>query len=220
MRKLFPHLFVFFGFILLFSLGTWQLNRLAWKEDLMQKINTRINAAPIEAVTNLDTDEFSVINLTGEYDYAHELQIMGRPFNGKPGVHVLTPLKTANGTIIVNRGWAKYDESYDKPTGTVSLQGIIRTTQKLSFINKHIIMDNNPEKNVWFWVDLPTIYKFTGAPELPYYVERVSLDKPNSYPYALEKKINLYNEHLNYAITWYLISVALIIMYYFRFHRK
>lgn len=223
MKKLFPHLFVLFGFIVLFSMGTWQLKRLEWKESLVAKIEKRMSMPPITLsdIKNIDEAEYRLVKLSGKYLHDKEMIILGRPFNGKPGQHVLTPLVTEDGkTIIVNRGWVKYEEDYSKPEFAEGAEGIIRKTQKLNFLSNMIIQKNNPKTGVWFYVDLPQIYAHLNAPKQDFYLELASTQKPNSYPYALEKKINIYNEHLNYAITWYALSFALLLVYYFRFWKK
>ena len=222
MKKYIPLVFTIFAFIVLAGLGTWQVQRLEWKTDLINLINTRMAEKPITLAEfqNPDADEYRHINLTGIYDHAKEMQIIGRPFNGKPGIHIITPMVTDKGVILVNRGWAKYEEPYAKPEGVQNVTGIIRKTQQRNFLSRHITMDNVPAKNMWFYVDLPVMYPYVKAPDQSFYVELTGKEEPNSYPYALPTEIKLYNEHLTYAITWYCLAVALLLTYYFRFHRK
>ena len=222
MKKHIPLLFTVFGFIILMGMGTWQVQRLQWKTELISLITTRMNEKPITLAQfeNPNVDEYRLITVTGTYDHAKEMQIIGRPFNGKPGIHVITPMQTEKGIILINRGWAKYEEPYTKPEGTQTVTGIIRKTQARNFLSRHITMDNKPEQNLWFYADLDQMYQHTKAPNPAFYIELSGDEVPNSYPYALPKEIKLYNEHLTYAITWYSLGVALLLTYYFRFHRQ
>jgi surfeit locus 1 family protein len=222
MKKRIPLLFTVFGFIILMAMGTWQVQRLMWKTELINLINTRMAEKPITLAEykNPEIDEYRFITVSGVYDHAKEMQIIGRPYNGKPGIHIITPMATEKGPILINRGWAKFEEEYTKPEGRQTVTGIIRKSQKRNFLSRHITMDNKPESNVWFYADLDEMYPRIKAPNLGFYIE-VSDDKqPNSYPYALPKEIKLYNEHMTYAITWYSLGIALLLIYYFRFHRK
>lgn len=222
MKKRIPLIFTIFAFIILMAMGTWQVQRLMWKTDLINLINTRMSEAPISLAQyqNPNVDEYRLITVTGTYDHAKEMQIIGRPYNGKPGIHIITPMNTEKGVLLINRGWAKYEEAYSKPEGTQTVTGIIRKNQVRNFLSRHITMDNQPANNLWFFADIEAMYPHIKAPNPGFYIELASNEAPNSYPYALPKEIKLYNEHLTYAITWYCLGVALLLIYYFRFHRK
>lgn len=232
MKKHIPLIFTIFAFIILVAMGTWQLQRLQWKTALIEKINTRLNQPPTDISSvikgNLDDYEYRLVTVKGIYDHSKTIEIIGRPYNGKPGIHILTPMAvlipsltdSLTTDIIVNRGWVKYEEPYEKPADVVEATGIVRKSQQRNYLSRHITMDNVPDKNLWFYVDLPAIYQSLGKKPQTFYVELVGDIKPGSYPYALEKKINIYNEHLSYVITWYSLAVALLLVYYFRFHRK
>jgi surfeit locus 1 family protein len=176
-------------------------------------------ALPAITITD-NAQEYQRMTLKGTYDFSKEMQIIGRPFNGKPGIHVITPMKVADKVVLVNRGWSKYDKPYTKPAGELEITGIIRKNPKRNYLNRHTMLDNIPAQNMWFYIDLPQMHHHINTPALNFYVEALATTKPNSYPYALDGKINIYNEHLAYAITWYSLGVALLIMYYFRFYRR
>jgi len=223
MKKLFPHIFVFFAFITLIFLGTWQVFRREEKEALIAKIERNINTKIINLADykNIDSDEFKKMSVTGSYLYDKEFSLLNKPFNGKPGQYVITPLKEKSGQIIlVNRGWAPTDKDYEKPPGKVTITAIIRAGQKLNAMGKLIILNNIPEKQMWFWLDLPRIYQTLGLPQKDYYLDLINETKSTSYPFALPAKIVIYNEHLIYIITWYSLALVLALVYYFRFWKK
>jgi surfeit locus 1 family protein len=231
MKKYIPLIFTVFAFIILVAMGTWQVQRLYWKKELMAIIDSRMAQEPMALAEyeNPNVDEYRLITLTGTYDHKNEMQIIGRPFNGKPGIHIITPMLTDKGPILINRGWSKYDQPYSRPEGVQTVTGVIRKSQKRNFLSRHMTMDNKPADNLWFYAELAQMYPHIQAPNPGFYIELVTDEKPiktvleresYSYPYALPREIKLYNEHLAYAITWYSLSIALLLIYYFRFHRK
>ena len=223
MKKIFPHIFVLFAFIFMFALGTWQVARLEYKEELIAKVNAHINGEPISPADykNLEEDEYKIMRASGEFVNDKTITVINKSLNGKAGTHLLQILKTDDGQkIVVNRGWTVSDADPVLTKGKVEITGIIRATQKPNWIGKFVFPDNDPTKNFWFWVELPKVESFLGADNKDYYLEQVSAEKPTTYPYAFPKEINLYNEHLQYSITWYSLSVILLVMYYFRFFYK
>jgi surfeit locus 1 family protein len=223
MKKLFPHIFCLLCFLGLVALGTWQLQRMEWKKELIATIDSRINGTPIQLsdYKNLDTNEYALMEVEGKFLYDKEISIMNKTFNGKGGIHSMTPLQTTAGDIIlVNRGWTPLEKDPLKPEGTQKIIGVIRATQHLNYIGRHIMIDNNPAKKEWFTINLPQMYAAVNAPEKEYYLDMVNEDGNKTFPYALPKKIEIYNEHLQYVLTWYGIALALVVIYYFRFWRR
>lgn len=220
MKKILPHVIVFILFIFLAFLGTWQVERRQWKEELLQKVDTNINAPaiPIEGFKNLASDEFRKMHVSGEFIFDKEFLLLNKTHNGKLGQQVFTPFKTTDGQIIlVDRGWIPTDKETSKPQGQQEITGVIRGKQALNAIGRVIILENDSLKQIWFWIDLPKMYESNGLAVKDYYLELVNNDKSTSYPIALPQKIELYNEHLQYAITWYSLSIILLLVYYFRF---
>ena len=219
MKKVFPHVFALFAFCFMFSLGVWQMQRLEWKTQLIAKIDKGLNSAPITLTSyqGIANNEYKLLQVEGEFLTDKDQELLNRTFNGKPGVHILSPIKTKDGNVvIVNRGWVPVDEKYDKPVGVQVVTGIVRSTQK----DNWIALKNEVGKGFWYWVELDKIYQSVDAKPQDFYLDLVSETPNKTYPYALPKKIELYNEHLTYAITWFSLSLALLITYYFRFHRK
>ena len=222
-KKYFPHVFVFFAFLTLIALGTWQVERREWKQNIMNKIDARITAPPIpiSAYSNITDDEFKQITLTGNYLHNDEILILNKPFNGKAGQYVFTPFKTTSGEVIeINRGWVPTDQKIDQPEGHTQITGIIRATQKPNWLGKMITLENKPQQKIWFWIELPKLYGSLNLPQKDFYVEQTGKVIPLNYPYPLPPNPNLYNEHLQYAITWYLLAGILLIIYYCRFWYK
>lgn len=220
MKKIFPHVFVAITFCLTMSLAIWQMQRLQWKEELIEKLNTRLILAPISAdkFSNIDEMEFRLLQENGKFDVKNELQELHQSYNGKVGTHILTPFVTNSGVVIlVNRGWVPYETEFAAAAAT-QIYGVIRKNPRAG----HFALVNEPKKNIWYNIDLPAMYAKIGAPVLDYYVEAKALDEKaeSAYPIPLPKKIDIYNEHLQYVITWLGMSIALLCVYYFRFFHK
>lgn len=218
-KKIFPHIFVVLTFWLTFSLGYWQLERMTWKNELLEKIESRISSEPmdISEYKNMEDDEFKYVTITGEYLHDKEVTLLNRTYNGKPGVHIYTPLKTADKTYLVSRGWVRDEQEYNKPEGIQMINGLIRKTQVANWIS----LENSPEKGQWFWIELEKMYKSVGLEPIELYIDRKIEDGSKDYPLPLPKKIQIHNEHLQYTITWFSLSITLLVIYYFRFwYRK
>ena len=102
--------------IVLLWLGTWQVQRLEWKNQLIEDFESRANAAPIDLPLGaVDREmEFRRLALTGRFDHAKEVFMTGRTYEGNAGFHIVTPFTLDDGRmILVNRGWVS--ESYRDP---------------------------------------------------------------------------------------------------------
>jgi len=221
MKKIFPHVFVFLTFCLTMSLAIWQVQRLQWKEDLIARLDRNLSLPPVSSTeyTNIDQEEFRLLKEHGHYDVRNEMHVLLQSYNGKVGTHVITPFITDTGkTILVNRGWVPNEEAYKEPEIGHELYGVIRKNPRKGYF----ALENEPKKSIWYNIDLPEMYANLDAPDADYYVEAKALDEKAemTYPIPLPKKIDIYNEHLQYVITWFGMSIALLAVYYFRFFHK
>ena len=109
-----PTVFTVPALAALIALGTWQLHRLQWKQDLLDKLHNRAVAsavAPPAAGDDLEAFEFRRVRVTGTYRLDDELYLVGRSLAGAPGLHILTPLVPADGStaILVDRGYVPFE---------------------------------------------------------------------------------------------------------------
>jgi len=213
--------------IVVLGLGTWQLQRLAWKTDLIDRLEQRLDEAPVAAPATYDPDtmEFLKIELTGVWEHDKEMLILGRPEKGTPGFHIVTPLRAEDGRhYIVNRGWIP-DKRVDfrarpesRPDGVVTIQGMIRGQNRQGWFRP----DNEPERDIWMFEDPAAMAARHGLADVaPYLV--VALDGAESprLPVAASPRqvLSIRNEHLNYALTWFGMAIGLIVIY-FMWHRQ
>lgn len=133
--------FTLVGLAVLIGLGVWQLDRLEWKQGVITKIEERSSGAPIsldEAIAIARKGEdpsYYRVRVEGRFDHAHERHLYAIA-DGKPGWHVITPLETPGGRmVLVNRGFVP--EALKDPSsrprgqieGPVTVTGLVRRTE-------------------------------------------------------------------------------------------
>lgn len=226
-----PTVFTIPALLVLLGLGTWQLDRMQWKTALIDEIQSRIAAPPAplaealaEAGDDLDSVQYRRVSLSGAFRHDAEMYLAARSMNGNPGYHVVTPFQvTSDGIVLVDRGWVPLERKLPdaraegQVAGPVTIEGVIRVprTEK-SWLQP----DNEPANNMWFWVDLPAMAAQAGAGDVaPVYVEAGPAETPGGFPIGGQTRVNLPNDHLQYAITWYAFVVILAVIYVI-YHRR
>lgn len=218
----------------LLALGTWQVQRLQWKEGLIARIEARIAAAPVslDRIETLHAEggdiDYRPVRLDGTYDHAGERHYFAT-WRGQSGFYVHTPLRLEDGRFLfVNRGFVPYDrkEAATRPQGQtvggVRITGLARAAppEKPSFI----VPDNEPGKNLFYWKDLEAMAASAGLPErsevLPFFVDADDTANPGGLPVGGVTRINLPNNHLQYAITWYGLALALCVVLFVWWRRN
>jgi surfeit locus 1 family protein len=211
----------------LIGLGVWQLERLQWKEGLIAEIETRSTGAPIAlaealALTREGRDpNYYRVRVEGRFHHDKERYLFAQSLaDGTPGWHVVTPLETAGGdTVLVDRGFvpdALKDPSSrasGQVEGVVTVTGIARSPE----IQGSFVPDNEPEANRWFWRDLGAMARSMfaeGTVEVaPFFVDVEKSDVPGGWPEGGQTRLELPNNHLQYAITWFLLALCLLVIY-------
>lgn len=215
-------------FVILVGLGTWQLQRLAWKNDLIQTRTERIAAAPLtvdEALnaTSPEAVEYRPIELNGVLHSEHAYRLLNRVRDGRQGFHVVSPmvLEDGRGTVMLDRGWAPREMFDTPPEGAaapVRITGYIRAyTEPGAFLP-----DNEPQNNNWFHMNEAQMLAAAGASGgVGFYVEAgPGAAAGEAYPVGAVPSVNLRNSHLEYVVTWYgLAAVLLVIFVVFHWRR-
>ncbi|MFM9843421.1 MAG: SURF1 family protein [Dongiaceae bacterium] len=227
-----PTLFTVPALILLLGLGSWQVQRLFEKAAVIAERESRIAAAPVElpapgaaAIEALAPLEFRRAVASGEFRHDKELYVAARTMRGNVGYQIVTPLRlSSGGTLLVNRGWvpeAQKDparRAEGQAAGLVTVDGAIRLPGHQNWLQP----DNEPQNNMWFWLDLPAMAAQAGIPAaelVPVFLEAGPAANPGGIPIGGQTKVTLPNDHLQYAITWYILAVALAVIYVV-YHRR
>jgi len=206
------------------GLGIWQIERRAWKRDILDRIAANQAALPIPLDELLKGDplahEYGPVRLVGTFLHDHEFYLAARNRRDEVGLQVLTPVRTEDGRIVLfDRGWvpsAKKDPSTreaGEPAGRVELTGVVRRTQE----QRQFAPDNEPARNFWFHVDVPLMRRMAGGMPDPrldsFFVEADATPNPGGVPVGGQTRLDIPNDHLQYAITWFLIALAMIGVY-------
>jgi surfeit locus 1 family protein len=215
------------GVCLLFGLGTWQIQRKSSKERLIAELEERRYAEPItidraqQLWAERGAMEYLRVSVAGRFLHDKEMFLWApQPFG--PAWHVYTPLVTTGGTIVlVNRGLipeglkSAERRKAGQVVGEVSVTGLARGITNKGWFTP----DNDPVRNIWFWRDDKAMLRaaFAGSepPHVPFFLEAEATPaNPGGWPKGGVTNINLPNHHLQYALTWYGLAIALIGVYF------
>jgi surfeit locus 1 family protein len=208
---------------LLIALGLWQLERMEWKNALVAEMKGRMDAAPMalpRPIRDAEALRFRRVELTGRFLHDREIYRAAQTFRNTRGLDVITPMVLADGRqVLVNRGWvpvarrAPATRADGQVEGTITIEGIVRLGgwSGMTWLRP----ENDPADNVWLWMDLPRMARFAelDRPVTELYVDAVKGQTPGRYPIGGQTNVNLRNQHLEYALTWFLLAAGLVAIY-------
>ncbi|WP_342359188.1 SURF1 family protein [Terrarubrum flagellatum] len=214
-------------FAILCSLGVWQLQRKAWKEALIAQVEARASGAPADLKDippewrdpkTVDGADFARVAAKGIFDNNRELLMISAQRNGA-GWMVITRFDTEEGAVLVMRGVVP--DRLKNPAmradgqlaGEVSIIGRIRMPEQAGSFTPA----NDVARNQWFWRDLAGMQRATGIHEAsrapPFFIELEQPVPPGGWPRPQLDEINLRNDHLQYAITWFALAGVTVVMF-------
>ncbi|WP_457582515.1 SURF1 family protein [Ensifer canadensis] len=212
-------------FAILVSLGTWQMQRLHWKEGLLAAIAERRSAPPvtigeIEKILAEGGDiDYRTVSVPGGFDHSKERHFFAT-YNGRTGYYIFTPLMLDDGrALFVNRGFVPFEqkESSTRLAGelpaSVAIHGLARP--KLAEKPSSLVPDNDLAKNIFYWKDLDTMASsvgLSGDKVVPFFVDADATPNPGGLPIGGVTQFDLPNSHLQYALTWYGLAGALVVV--------
>ena len=213
-RLLLPALCVI-GVLLFTALGIWQVERRAWKLDLITRVDRRIHAPPVTvpapgqwSVLDPKAVEYRHVTAAGSFRHDQETLVDALTERGA-GFWVLTPLVTSTGTILINRGFVPSDHA-DRLTraagnleGPVTIVGLVR----LSEPRGRILRGNNPAEDRWYSRDVGAIAKARGLGAVaPFFIDADAAANPGGFPIGGLTVVTFRNAHLVYALTWFALA--------------
>ena len=211
-------------FVVSLGLGIWQMERREWKRDILHRIEVNQAAAPLTLDDLLGGDplrhEYGRVKLSGTFLNDKEFYLAARSLKNKVGLQVVTPVSTDDGRIVLfDRGWIPQEQkeparrAQGQPAGKVELTGIVRRNQE----RRQFAPENAPDRNVWFHVDVPLMRSMAGGKPDPrldaFFLEADAAANPGGVPVGGQTRLDIPNDHLQYAITWFLIALALAGVY-------
>ncbi|WP_316353941.1 SURF1 family protein [Candidatus Trichorickettsia mobilis] len=216
--KLLPLLFTIITVSILLLLGFWQLQRLQDKNLLLKNIGHNLNNQPLDIQLMSQANIYSKINLHGKFLTNHDIHLYRRiaSQHGQDGYYLLSPFQTNNNQLIlVARGWFKSMYKSEISMGLSSspeqISGIILAGEQKQFF----IPGNDLKNNIWFILDLTQIAQFLKL-ELPeFYLLQLEPDDLPDFvkPILADNLTKIKNDHLEYALTWFILAISLIIIF-------
>ena len=204
---------------LLIALGGWQLDRLAWKLDLIAQRQAALAAPPRMLGSEIPKSalDFAKVRVRGRFLHDLEIHLIAPPRLGRRGYHVLTPLRLDRGDalVLIDRGWvpdarkAAASRREGLIAGPIELSGIARTPRQAGWFTPA----NEPQPNIWYWPDIAAIEDHLGVDLRPIVVEADAAPNPGGYPIGGQTSLQIANNHLGYAITWFGLAAGLVAVY-------
>jgi surfeit locus 1 family protein len=221
--RLVPTLITVPAVLLCLALGLWQMQRLHWKEGLISERQTAFAAPPAAPPRTADQAralEFHRVIDEGVFLNDKEIFLNAIGPNGGAGFDVITPLRESGGRIVfVDRGFIPAElrdpakRGAGQPGGTVRVSGLVRLAPPTR--PGWFLPDNRPDRNFWFWFDLPAMKAAAGLSDAaPFYIEADATPNPGGWPKGKAGPPALVNNHLQYAITWFSLAAVAMTIYF------
>jgi len=211
------HKFLFSVFITFFilvfvGLGTWQIVRLNWKNNLILEIENSLKSPPVE-LTQSSKENFLKIKTSGSINFDKQIYLYNLNDSGTPGFEVINPIIIGDENYLINRGWIPFEKRDTQEINIFDQKNIIGTL-KLQGRKNIFKPDNDLNKNYWFNLNREDIFKFTGKNFSQYIIY---LDGNYKFPRPKKITANISNNHQKYAITWFSLALSILLLYlYFR----
>ena len=209
-------------FVLLCGLGTWQLERLQWKLGLIAQVNAHMAAAPVslDNIVAMKPSEaqYRRVTLKGRFDHPHEAYVFTTDASGAAVYHVLTPLQSDDGKVlIIDRGEVPKDlldpatRAAGNPQGEVRVTGVWREPDAPGLFTPA----PDTRHRVWFARDLTGIAAADNlALSAPVVIEADASPNPGGWPKGGQTVVSFRNQHLSYAVTWYGLALVLLCVWF------
>lgn len=222
-----------------FCLGTWQVRRRTWKNNIIEEINRKTDAEPIPLPEDVDSVdwkslEYTPVKVRGAFDHSKELYVMPRVFiqrntdagsslisiGPRTGLHVITPffIPERGYSILVNRGFVDKDRKDPKTRldgqieGEIEISGLIRTSSDDTYMPSKDL-----SRNEWPYVDVEEMSRVRETK--PVIIDADNKATVKNGPIGGQTRIQIRNQHMSYILTWYSLSAITSILWYHRYIR-
>ncbi len=198
------------------ALGVWQVERLAWKTDLIARVNTRVHAPAVAApgpgiAISQANDEYRHVTVHGQFLNGDESQVYTLSELGA-GYWVMTPLRRDDGSVVyINRGFVPEDRrdpaTRPMPSGEVTITGLLRLPETHGWLFSQA---NDPAHDAWYHRDVAAMAAAHHLGAIaPYFVDADATPNPGGWPHGGLTVVKFPNSHLVYAITWFSLALLL-----------
>jgi len=216
-RMIAPIIFGVVGIAVLVSLGNWQVQRLAWKEGVLAAIETKMNgpAQPVPEEPNPERDQYLAVAVSGEMGTGEVHVLSSSPETG-PGYRIVVPFTLQDGRVIlVDRGVVPESEkAAARPIESGEIAG------NLLWMQEPPSFPPDMDKNIWFNRDADGLADVLGTEPVLLVMSQTTL---STGPHPVAVGVNIPNNHLSYAVTWYgfaLVWLGMTLYLLYRIKRK
>jgi surfeit locus 1 family protein len=214
-------LLTLFFFATFISLGVWQVERRAWKLDLIARVDARVHAPAVSVpdasawpAVNAGSDEYRHVTASGRFLHDKSALVYASTERG-PGFWVLTPLQIDDSAIVyINRGWVPTDHkdaagrTEGNPEGPVQVTGLLRIPEP----GGTLLRSNDPADGRWYSRDVEAMGKTAGLSRVaPFFIDADDTPNPGGLPVGGLTIVRFPNSHLSYALTWFAMAALSLV---------
>ena len=214
-RLLWPGVMAGLMFAVLVALGTWQVQRLHWKQGVLAQI-ARAEAAPAVPLPS-EPEPYTKVQVAGhlrdDLAASYGAEVRDTPMGTELGTQLIVPLEPDEGeAILVDRGWVpdRRTRPIAQVAGDVTLEGYVRPSDKPSVFSA----TDNPAARQFYTLNAAAIGTALGLRQVaPFILVVMGPAPPEHYPDPARHLPRPPNNHLSYAITWYGLAIALVVIF-------
>lgn len=188
------------------ALGIWQVERRAWKLDLIARVEAGRTAPPLQVRDWRAVPDYRRVRLSGSYLHDRETLVKAVTTRGE-GFWVMTPLRTKEGIVLVNRGFVP-SAATPRAQAPATVIGLARRTEP----NGGFLRSNDPAHDRWYSRDVAAIASARRlGPVAPMFVDADAGADPAAYPVGGLTVVRFRNNHLAYALTWFALAIMSVV---------
>jgi len=216
----------FVGFL---ALGIWQVQRMAWKHDLIARVDARVHAAPVPAparaqwpAVSEESDGYRHVSVAGRFVPGMESRTQAVTELGA-GFWSMVPLRTDSGDhVLINRGFVPASDrgtsanATPPPQGRVVVNGLLRISEPGGGFLRH----NDPAQQRWYSRDVAAIANSHGLPAdrvAPFFIDADRQSEATLWPRGGLTVVKFRDSHLSYALTWFGMALLTLVGAWFLF---
>jgi surfeit locus 1 family protein len=204
------------GLAILLALGVWQVQRLAWKNALIASVEASLKgeAEPLFAVQARllagQSIAYAKLRLVGQYEQSPGLLVFTTG-NGGAAWSVVRAFNVKDGpTLLIESGKSLKQAAPLPPVGEVTVEGVVHVHPGYK---GYFDPDNKPGSGQWYWWDVPAMMQAVAGSKLDRFTLALLPGNPGTEGLIVDPpKVDLRNNHLGYAITWFGLAAALLLM--------